>query len=291
MTTDVIKTQETSTTIEGVYFNSFLVYLALTVAMVAIGYLGYSTIIITSGFYFGINMILSALLFIGIRINNYEPTEKYPYGIGKLNFVFVAAGALIVGFSSVVNIFISYKGLRSGFTTQASAVALLMLVISVVASEMMHKYVLDRGRMINSHALIRHAWEARVCTLVSIASMVFIVLNQFGYTKISYFGSLFILTLIFIICVKVLKIAIEGLMDSSTLKTQRIRDIVHMVPRVIDVGRIRSRSIGYEKYEIDVEVIVDPRLTYRETGEIEDKIKQEVLKLIPQIGTIMVNFA
>jgi len=276
--------------VQDIYYTCFLSYLFISLMLLVVGYLGYSTIIINSGFYFALNMILYAVLFIGVKVNSYEFTKEYPYGIGKLHFIFFSLLAIGISFASAIIIFISVGGMARGALTYVDSIAVIAHVIAIVSNEMLRRYLKQASVRLNYKRLLKNSRETYVGLLVSVVAIACIILRQLGVVNIEYIGSICISVVILTTSVIFLKQAFDGLTDYRSVKPEEVQKVIASMPDITEIKAIKTRSIGYETYELDLALVVDGAFTVRKIELLEKSIKDKIRKYLPNIKIVMVEF-
>jgi len=276
--------------VQDVYYTCFLSYFFISLMLLVVGYLGYSTIIVNSGFYFALNMILYAMMFIGVKVNSYEFTKKYPYGIGKLHFIFFSLVAVGISFASAISISISVGGMVRGALTYVDSIAVIAHVIAIVFNEMLRRYLEQASVRLSYKRFLKHSRETWVGLMVSVVAIACIILRQLGVVNIEYIGSICISVVILITSVIFLKLAFDGLTDYRSVKPKEVQKVIGSMPDITEIKEIKTRSIGYEMYELDLALVVDGAFTVKKAELLEKSIKEKIKEYLPNIKIVMVDF-
>jgi len=254
------------------------------------GIVGNSKALIADAVHSFIDILTATVVLISLRVSQTPPDKKHPYGHGQVEYI----TTLLIGISLIiVMLFICYDSLMDivhGVTQQPKLIALLALVVSIVANELMFRQSYCCGSRFGSPAMIANAWENRADVYTSLGALVGVVGAQLGFLFMDQVGAMLVAILIARTGIEMLRNAWYGILDRTLEETieNRIRKEANADPGVREVASLQTRAIG-QNLAVDLKLGVSPNLTLREASEITERVKGALLKKIENVGLIDVS--
>lgn len=234
----------------------------------------------------------SMLVLVGIRYANKPPDENHPYGHGRaeplLTFtvVFILLGsALLIAYQSIHNIQISHET-PEGFT-------LYILAAIIVIKEFSYRYVVKRGKQLNSVLLTADAWHHRSDALTSLTAFIGIsiaIMMGEGYENADDWAALLAAAFIIYNAYKIFRPALGELMDEHVHDdlVSNIRDISKDVGGVVETEKCFVRKAGI-MYHVDLHLVVCGDISVRVGHDIAHNLKSTLLKRLPQLADVLIH--
>jgi cation diffusion facilitator family transporter len=254
------------------------------------GIAGGSKALIADAVHSGVDIITAAIVMISLRVSKAPPDKEHPYGHGQVEYV----SSLFIGISLIaVVVLILYNSIIDiihGVTTQPSVIALLGLIISIVANELMYRQSYCAGTRFRSPAMIANGLENRADVYSSIGALVGVVGAQLGFLFMDRVGAILVAIMIARSAFAMLRDGWSGILDRSLGESieNRIRKEANADPDVRGVVSLKTRGIG-QHLAIDLKLGVSPDVTLREGYEIADRVKGILVKKIGRVGLISVS--
>lgn len=250
---------------------------------------GNSKALLADAVHSGVDVLTATVVMVCLHVSNSPPDTEHPYGHGNTEYI----ASLFIGISLFgVVALIMYEcvtDIVNGVTHQPSLIALLGLIISIGANELMFRQSLCCGERFRSPAMIANAWENRADVLSSTAALFGVIFAMMGVLLMDSVGAILVAILIGKSAYEMLRDSWGGILDHSE---DSLEDIVRgEVAKHVDVHEIASlqtRKIG-PNVAIDLKLAVSPELTLQKGHEISVKVKEALLAVIEdKVGIINV---
>lgn len=261
----------------------------LFVLKIFCGVAGNSKALLADAVHSFVDILTATVVMICLKVSGAPPDKEHPYGHGNTEYI----ASLFIGLSLFgVVLLIIYESILSiieGATTQPNMIAMLGLVISIGANELMFRQSLCAGQRFKSPAMIANAWENRADVLSSGAALIGVVGAQLGFLFMDSVGALLVALMIGKSAYDMMRDTWHGVLDSSDSSLDHI--ILKEVSKhkdVLKVDSLQTRKIGPD-VAIDLKLAVSPDLTLQESHEISIRVKKALLNIIDEnIGIINV---
>jgi len=272
---------------------SIIVNLILSVFKFLAGIIGNSYSMMSDAIHSASDVFSTVVVIFGVKISNKQPDEKHKYGHERFECVTAILLAVIlgvvgfsVGYSAVTKIIDgSYKSL-----VIPGMFALIMAIASILVKEAMYWATIIVAKKTNSLSLKADAWHHRSDALSSVGSLIGIAGAMLGFPICDIIASL-------IICVFILKVAIDIFMDSIKKMTDescdkqtedKIKDYTNNIEGVVNVDNIKTRLFGNKIY-VDLEICCDPKLTIVEAHAIAENVHDKIESNFPDVKHVMIH--
>jgi cation diffusion facilitator family transporter len=270
----------------GIWTNALLVVLKFFV-----GYVSGSKGCIADGLHSASNIVTAFAIEVSRRVASKKEDDRYHYGYGKIEFVAAAFVTLLIGVAAIALISVSIKHL-----IQAPPVppphysAMVMAVISILANEMMFRYMRCVGSQLKSQTIMANAWANRADCFSSMAVLVGVLGAKMGFHYLDPIAAIVVVLIIVKISVEIMIDAVKSLLDISVNDTygQEIKTILYDVEGVRAISNLRTRQVGHQVW-VDVDICIDGQQTMGEAAAIAQRVKKTLLQEMKDLGRVMVN--
>ncbi len=275
-------------TMVGIIGNIVLVIFKLFAGIV-----GSSSAMISDAVHSLSDIFATMVAFIGVRISKKEADERHPYGHDRFEcLASMILGLILLG----TGIGIGAGGIRTIIGGNYDAIAVpgtiawVAALVSIVTKEIMYRYTRYYAEKINSSAFTADAWHHRSDALSSVGSLFGIVGAICGFPVMDAIACV-------IICIFILKVGFDILKDAVSKMTDtscgeewdlQMTEFIKSQPGVLEVDLLQSRKFGDRIY-LDVEIVVDGKMTLHDAHEIAERVHNEVEKAYPKIKHIMIH--
>jgi len=158
---------------------SILANLFLAVGKLTVGFLVGSSAVLAEGLHSGMDILSSAISFIGIKIAKKPVDKKHPYGHYKFE---VLAGLIITIILFLTGLFIISESVRQ-FQNPSSVVigylALGVMLVSAVINEIMARVKIKYGKKENSVSLLSDGVHSRIDVYASLVILIGLFLTKY----------------------------------------------------------------------------------------------------------------
>lgn len=268
---------------KGVKVATFGIFLSATLVVIKVmaGILGHSSALIADGLESALDVITSLTILSSFKLMAKSPTERFPYGYGRIEplatlaiSIFILGSGLGVSALSIHQIMIPHQ------TPKAYTAIILFIVI--ITKEIVYKKMIRSSKELQSKAMESEAWHHRIDGLTSLAALfgvlVAIIMGK-GYEAADDWAALLACLVIFYNGINLLKDAVREIMDVSPNPemVQETRNLAMKVPGVMKIDRCRIRKAGIY-YFVDIHIVVDGESTVREGHRISHEVKDKLMQ-------------
>ena len=265
--------------------------IGLSILKIVAGIIGHSRAVVADGLHSLTDLISDFAVLLGVRVWSKPADDCHPYGHQRFEtLVTLFIGLLMV----MTGIGIGWDAILAwtkGKTHDAGYIALVAALCSMVAKEVLFRWTLNKGKKINSSALIANAWHHRSDALSSLPAAIAVLASMLlpGQAWIDLAGaaviSLFILYSAFNICSPALGSLVDA--GASGEITQQLYEAAVVVEGVKGIHRLRTRHHG--GLFVDMHLYVDGSLTVKQGHDIADEVEQLLLREGPNIIEVLVH--
>jgi cation diffusion facilitator family transporter len=163
----------------------------------------------------------------------------------------------------------------------------------IIWKEISYRIVIKKSKETHSSALKAEAWHHRSDAITSIAAFIGISVSVYfgeGYESADDWAALFASGFIIYNSYLIFRPALGEIMDEQLYEEliQDIRSTSLKVEGVIDTEKCFIRKIGMS-YQVDLHAVVKSSISVKEGHEISHKLKDRILKDIPNIGNVLIH--
>ncbi len=226
----------------------------------------------------------SAVVFLGFRLSQRPPTEKYPYGLERAEdlagigiAVVIWASAAFAGFESI------RKLLQHGHTTHVAA-GIAGAALGIIGNQLVAWYKRRVGRRINSATLIadaRHSWLDALSSAGALAGLLAVA---FGLPWGDPVAGLAVTAFICHVGYEVTKDVVRRLADGVDPDIITAAEAAAgSVPGVIH-AHARARWTG-RTLRVEIEGWVDPELPAKDADAMGRLVADNLSRQLPEAGS------
>lgn len=261
----------------------------LSLAKLAVGFLYSSIALVSDGVHSLSDVLTSVVGYFGIRVSSRPPDKSHPFGHSRFEplVAFLIAEALLVVAYEIGRD--AFFRLRHEVPLEVNGLMLGVAVVSILAKEGMFRYSAHVGRKLNSQILIADAYHHRSDALSSLAVLVGLVAQRFGF---EYGDSLAGL----VVVIFLLKVSFDIILQNVGYLTgqapsfevcEEIRNRALGVPNVLGVHDLRAHYVG-NRLHVELHIEVPPELTLRGAHDISHEVKKRIEEL-PEVEVAFVH--
>jgi cation diffusion facilitator family transporter len=268
-----------------------IVCLVLTVFKFYVGYLGNSHALMAAAFYSLQYVIVAVMVSWGVSFSLRKPTEKYPYGYGKLEYVVTSAISLFIIASMLIMLFVVGTKFLMG-PSKPSMLAVWGALVSLLTTYILAGYLKCVGKNLKSPAIISNAKHLNMDSISAICLLFAIVLTMNGMRHLDSIVAIIEAIHIIITSTELFAHGMKGLMDSSLPDTEitKIRKAILNVADVKGLNYLRTREMGREN-QVDCDIQLAGDLPLDQVDAIKKEINATITRVIktPVITNISVS--
>ena len=257
----------------------------LTVFKFVAGIVGHSAAMTADAVHSFSDLLTDAVVLFFVRISSKPEDRDHEYGHGKYETlattiigIALAAVSVSLGWKAVEALLFWYSG---GSLPAPGMLALWAAVVSIVLKELVYRYTVHRGHVLNSPAVEANAWHHRSDALSSLGTLAGIggaMLLGDRWTVLDPLAGLVVSLFILRVAWKLLKGSFNELLEASLPDEveREILKVVNSFPDVSDPHHLRTRRIG-SRYAIELHIRMDGTMpladSHARTCEIERALK------------------
>lgn len=257
-----------------------------------IGIISNSHALIASSLYSAQDFFSSVIVIISMKHQKKAPTEDYPYGFGKIEYVAAGALCLAVFLGAITLLIAATRVIFMGVTHPAQWVAFWAAIVAFGANIMLHRYSECAGKRIGSPAILTTSEHVKGDAVSSILVAVAVLGTKAGIHHLDPMIAILEVAHIMFMLYHMLKHSVGGLMDASLPEGElaEIREIVSGVGGVEGITDLKTRAFG-QTNEICVEIEMNPRMRLGAAELIRQSVKENLLKRLERPSTVQIFFA
>jgi len=259
---------------------SVVLNLVLTVLQIVVGLLSKSQGLVADGIHSLSDLVSDFVVLFASHHSHKDPDADHPYGHQR----FETAASLVLGvLLLVVGIGMGWSAFQKVQQPQAvqtvHIAALWVAVGTLVAKELLFRYLLTVARRVKSSMLVANAWHARSDAASSLVVAVGIAGNLAGYPVLDPIAAAVVGFLVARMGWQFGWSALHDLTDRAVdeQEIEAIRRTLEETPGVGGVHDLRTRSMG-DMIIVDAHLEVDGTLTVEQGHAIAVEARQRVMQ-------------
>ncbi|MEI6126269.1 MAG: cation diffusion facilitator family transporter [Pseudomonadota bacterium] len=262
----------------------------LAAAKIFVGVAGGSKACIADGLHSTVNTITLLAIVVSRKITKKEATSEFPYGYGKVEFVLAWFVSMLITGGAIVLMIEAVKHLVHEPIEPPHSSVMLMSLISIVANEMIFRYMRCVGLRAKSQTIMASALASRANSFSSLAVFFGVAGAMLGFHHLDPMTALVVVVVIISMSGKILLQSSKALMDSSVNHAYReqIEDIVRGIEQVQGIGDLKTRHVG-QKIWAELEIQVLPHCTLGQGQLIAGQVRQTLLKNVTDLEKVLVH--
>lgn len=265
----------------------------LGAAKITVGMTAQSRALFADGLHSLTDLVSDAAVLFGMAVAARPPDHNHPYGHRKaqsLVTLFLATALLV--FCGLLALD-SLRALQAGSTSAPGILALVVALGSLVIKEILFRRTLRIARAEGSDLLRANAWHHRTDSMSSLVAAVGIgsalALGP-EWAVLDTVTGLGLAAYLAVEALRLLRPAIDDLMDTAPAGpiVDDLREHILPMPGAVAYHDFRARRVG-EQIEVDFHLLVPPRLSVAEAHVVAHQVKDEILRLHPEVVDVLVH--
>jgi len=267
---------------------SVVVNIALTISQVFAGVVSGSQGLIADGIHSLTDLVADFVVLFANHHSGKDADDDHHYGHQR----YETAASLFLGVSLLaVGVGMLWKAgekiIDPAPAGQIQIMALYVALGSLLAKELLFRYMLAVAERVRSSMLVANAWHARSDAASSLVVSVGIVGALFGYPILDSVGALVVGLMVAKTGWEFSSDALNDLMDRavSTEEHQRIEEIIRSTQGVRGFHDLRTRKMG-DMILVDVHIEVDANSSVQEGHDIALVARNQIMKELPVLNVM-----
>ncbi|MBF0413929.1 MAG: cation transporter [Desulfamplus sp.] len=265
--------------------------LILVVMKLVVGVTSGSKACLADGLHSTSNIITAFAITVSQKLTKKTKNERFPFGFGKIEFIAAGFTSLFIIAAAIMLISASIDHLMQEPSAPPHLSAFLSGVISILANEMLFRYMRCVGTRLKSQTMMANAWANRADAFSSVAVIVGVIGSRLGFHHLDPICAIVVVAIIIKVSVDILIESIKSLMDSSVnhLYGDEITEIVSKIDGVQGVAELKTRHIG-QKIWAEVDILVNSDSTMKQGEDIAGMVRTHLLQQVRDLERVMVHF-
>jgi cation diffusion facilitator family transporter len=263
----------------------------LTILNISVGIFGGSYALVAEGIHTFSDIITSIIAYIGFKIGQKPADDEHPRGHGRAEAI---SGLIILLFLAIMGYEIIDTAkdqlLNPALIKVPSVHVALMAFIGIITNLIISQYIINKGRKINSPAIVADGQHQRMDIFSSIVILVGVVVSNMGYPILDPIIGLLIGFLILKTAYTIGKENIDNIMgkvkDDELIR--KIERIANRTPNAYEAHNIKVDNYG-SYVIVNMHVKVDGNMTVSEAHKIVHNVENKILKNIPIVKSVSVH--
>jgi len=267
---------------------SVVVNIALTISQVFAGVVSGSQGLIADGIHSLTDLVADFVVLFANHHSGKDADDDHHYGHQR----YETAASLFLGVSLLaVGVGMLWKAgekiIDPAPAGQIQIMALYVALGSLLAKELLFRYMLAVAERVRSSMIVANAWHARSDAASSLVVSVGIVGALFGYPILDSVGALVVGLMVAKTGWEFSSDALNDLMDRavSTEEHQRIEEIIRSTQGVRGFHDLRTRKMG-DMILVDVHIEVDANSSVQEGHDIALVARNQIMKELPVLNVM-----
>jgi len=267
---------------------SVVVNIALTISQVFAGVVSGSQGLIADGIHSLTDLVADFVVLFANHHSGKDADDDHHYGHQR----YETAASLFLGVSLLaVGVGMLWKAgekiIDPAPAGQIQIMALYVALGSLLAKELLFRYMLAVAERVRSSMLVANAWHARSDAASSLVVSVGIVGALFGHPILDSVGALVVGLMVAKTGWEFSSDALNDLMDRavSTEEHQRIEEIIRSTQGVRGFHDLRTRKMG-DMILVDVHIEVDANSSVQEGHDIALVARNQIMKELPVLNVM-----
>lgn len=275
---------------EGAAKISTMVTILLSLVKGMVGLVSGSVALLADAVHSFSDVFASIAVWLGLRFARKEPSERFPYGLYKVETLALLVVSIIVIVSGIEILLESMKRLWASYTITLPHVTIAVACSSALVSLLLSRYKDKVGKSIGSQALIGEGKHSMVDVYSSIIVVLGVAFNFMGIPWAEAVAGLIITIIILKLGLWMGRDSILVLLDICLRPeyAQEIRRIAENIPGVKAVHGIKVRRAGPFVFG-EMHMEVDERLSVDRAHEISEKVEDKVKEKIKEMDSLTIH--
>ncbi len=232
-----------------------------------------------------LDLFAITITFLAVVIATRPADEEHPFGHGKVENIAAVAQAVLIFVAGGLIIYSAIRRIITGTTLEMTEAGIGVMLVSIVASIFLSKYLLKVSRATDSVALEANARNIAADVYSAAGVLVGLIIIRFtGLTVIDPIIALLVSLIIFKSAYEVLRKSFGGLLDVKLPETEEnvIRDaIIEHVGELVDYHKLRTRKAGSQRY-VDLHLVMPRNISLEDAHRMCDHLEQDIKNKLNQ---------
>jgi len=266
---------------------SIVANIVLAGVKVSIGIFSNSAAVLAEGIHSFMDIISSAIGYIGIKISRKPEDQEHPYGHYKFEVLTGFFITLILFGTGAGIIYEAYHKLLNPSLIKIPVLAFGVMIFSALVNEIMARLKIHFGKKENSMALLFDGWHSRVDIYASVAVCIGLLLSKY-WISVDSLLALFIGLYIIKQSFSLGKEAVDSLLDVSA--GPEIEEKIKSIARKenIEFDSLKTQKKG-SAITANLEITLPNNLKVEEATKISEGLREKLMKEVENLSYVAIQ--
>jgi len=214
-----------------------------------------------------------------VRIATKPADEEHPFGHGKVENIAAVVQALLICTAGALIIYSAVQRIIAGVTVELTEAGIGVMLVSIIVSIFLSRYLLKVARSVDSIALQANAHNIAADVYSAAAVLAGLVAVRFtGLTILDPIVAVLVALFILKVAYDVLRRSFGGLIDVKLPEAEQtaIRSCIKEYGgELVGFHKLRTRKAGSQRY-IDLHLVVPKQASVEEAHRLCDQLEQDI---------------
>lgn len=266
---------------------NILVNLISAAVKVVIGMAVSSIAIVSEGVNNATDSATSLITIVGTKLSAKHPTEKHPFGFGRIEYLTSLLIAVLILFTGAELMESSIKLIFEPQEMSISYVTMAIIAVSAILKLLLGTFTIKEGKRVDSSSLVALGTECRSDSVVSVITLVTALVFLVFRVNLDAYAGIIMALIVLKAGLEVLKETLSDLLGQSGEKelAQELYRIIRAEPLVLNAADMMLHNYGPDAYSGSVNVEIDHSKT---VGEVYAALHELQLRIMREKHITMV---
>ena len=266
---------------------NILVNLISAAVKVVIGMAVSSIAIVSEGVNNATDSATSLITIVGTKLSAKHPTEKHPFGFGRIEYLTSLLIAVLILFTGAELMESSIKLIFEPQEMSISYVTMAIIAVSAILKLLLGTFTIKEGKRVDSSSLVALGTECRSDSVVSVITLVTALVFLVFRVNLDAYAGIIMALIVLKAGLEVLKETLSDLLGQSGEKelAQELYRIIRAEPLVLNAADMMLHNYGPDAYSGSVNVEIDHSKT---VGEVYAALHELQLRIMHEKHITMV---
>lgn len=266
---------------------NILVNLISAAVKVVIGMAVSSIAIVSEGVNNATDSATSLITIVGTKLSAKHPTEKHPFGFGRIEYLTSLLIAVLILFTGAELMESSIKLIFDPQEMSISYVTMAIIAVSAILKLLLGTFTIKEGKRVDSSSLAALGTECRSDSVVSVITLVTALVFLVFRVNLDAYAGIIMALIVLKAGLEVLRQTLSDLLGQSGEKelAQELYRIIRAEPLVLNAADMMLHNYGPDAYSGSVNVEIDHSKT---VGEVYAALHELQLRIMHEKHITMV---
>ena len=267
------------------------VVIALIVFKVVVGVITGSISVLAQAADSFLDLFAITITFFAVVVAARPADEEHPFGHGKVENIAAVAQATLIFAAGGLIIYSAIRRIITGATLELTEAGIGMMLVSIIASVFLSKYLLKVARLTDSVAFEANARNIAADVYSAAGVLVGLIIIRFtGLAIIDPIIALLVSLVIFKSGYDVMKKSFGGLIDVKLPEDEEniVKSaIMEHIGELVDFHALRTRKAGRQRY-IDLHLVMPKNISIEKAHQMCDHLERDIKSKL-QHASVMIH--